>query len=241
MPYLRSVELVFNLPKVSVLPSPPSSLFAALSSEPDNMAETEYIFMEIARGIKLDDVWLDLREEEISLVLRQLVQLESMSFFPGWRQPSPLAFLKAVQKEVAYLGQFGQPLLLFRRVRREGYRHQERDPALGHSRIRHRSTGKLSACSTRLNPAPVRFSLLVYLNVSRFTVKLLKSMTQPWPLLPENFDEVKRNQAKPSGGTPPSSPYPLPLRQEHGGAQRAPSRSNPVGVLRRRLFHHASW
>ncbi|KAG5725018.1 hypothetical protein E4T56_gene12510 [Termitomyces sp. T112] len=214
MPYLRSVELVFNLPKVSVLPSPPSSLFAALSSEPDNMAETEYIFMEIARGIKLDDVWLDLREEEISLVLRQLVQLESMSFFPGWRQP-------VYAQDLSGWG--------------------TGDPALGHSRIRHRSTGKLSACSTRLNPAPVRFSLLVYLNVSRFTVKLLKSMTQPWPLLPENFDEVKRNQAKPSGGTPPSSPYPLPLRQEHGGAQRAPSRSNPVGVLRRRLFHHASW
>ncbi|KNZ81502.1 hypothetical protein J132_00468 [Termitomyces sp. J132] len=107
------------------------------------MAETEYIFMEIARGIKLDDVWLDLREEEISLVLRQLVQLESMvaggqgilledeRFCVGADTSFFLlhAFLKAVQKEVAYLGQFGQPLLLFRRVRREGYRHQERSPS----------------------------------------------------------------------------------------------------------------
>jgi hypothetical protein len=38
----------------------------------DNMAETEYIFMEFVKGIKLSDIWLDLGEQEIISVLRQL-------------------------------------------------------------------------------------------------------------------------------------------------------------------------
>ena len=43
----------------------------------DNAAEIEYIFMEFLQGIKLCDVWLDLGEQEIISVLRQLTQLES--------------------------------------------------------------------------------------------------------------------------------------------------------------------
>jgi aminoglycoside phosphotransferase (APT) family kinase protein len=47
------------------------------SPTPDNMAETEYIFMEFVKGIKLSNIWLDLGEQEIISVLRQLTQLES--------------------------------------------------------------------------------------------------------------------------------------------------------------------
>ncbi|KAF5375832.1 hypothetical protein D9615_008232 [Tricholomella constricta] len=47
------------------------------SPSSDNAAKTEYIFMEYMRGTKLSDVWLELDEEEIVLVLRQLAQLES--------------------------------------------------------------------------------------------------------------------------------------------------------------------
>ncbi|EPQ52401.1 hypothetical protein GLOTRDRAFT_47759 [Gloeophyllum trabeum ATCC 11539] len=47
------------------------------SSAPDNAAETEYIFMEYVHGTKLSDVWLDLDEEEIVSVMRELAQLES--------------------------------------------------------------------------------------------------------------------------------------------------------------------
>jgi hypothetical protein len=42
--------------------------------------------MEYVRGTKLSDVWLDLGEREIALILRELAQLESkmMSFvFPA--------------------------------------------------------------------------------------------------------------------------------------------------------------
>ena len=43
----------------------------------DNAANTEYIFMEYARGTKLSDVWLGLGETDIASILRQLAQLES--------------------------------------------------------------------------------------------------------------------------------------------------------------------
>ncbi|KAF5354038.1 hypothetical protein D9756_006957 [Leucocoprinus leucothites] len=69
------------------------------------------------------------------------------------------ALVRGAEKELAYLQQFGRPLLPFQRVRREAYRYQEqspldhtenlhrylhiasslipRDPGLGHFRIRH--------------------------------------------------------------------------------------------------------
>ena len=43
----------------------------------DNVAETEYIFIESADGTKLSDIWFDLEEQEIESVVRQLVQLEA--------------------------------------------------------------------------------------------------------------------------------------------------------------------
>jgi aminoglycoside phosphotransferase (APT) family kinase protein len=64
MRFLRS----FGLPVPEVYGYSPSS---------DNAAKTEYIFMEFVRGTELCDVWLELEEADIALVLRQLVQLES--------------------------------------------------------------------------------------------------------------------------------------------------------------------
>lgn len=57
----------------SGLPVPEVYDYSPLS---DNAAKTEYIFMEFIRGTKLSDVWLDLEEPDIVLVLHQLVQLE---------------------------------------------------------------------------------------------------------------------------------------------------------------------
>lgn len=47
------------------------------SPAPDNASETEYIFMEYVRGTKLSDVWLNLDEQEIISVMRELAQVES--------------------------------------------------------------------------------------------------------------------------------------------------------------------
>jgi aminoglycoside phosphotransferase len=64
MRFLRS----FGLPVPEVYDYSPSS---------DNPAKTEYIFMEFMRGTKLSDVWMELKEQDIVSVLRQLAQLES--------------------------------------------------------------------------------------------------------------------------------------------------------------------
>ncbi|KAG9019040.1 hypothetical protein FRB90_006996 [Tulasnella sp. 427] len=177
----------------------------------DNMAETEYIFMQYVDGTNLSDIWFDLGEQDIISVVRQLVDLEakmmSVSFpaggslyytqdlekmagkpgillkderfcvgpdlrYPLWygrrsqldinRGPyesAESALVRAANKELAYLRQFGQPLLPFNRHRREAYKYQEqspldhienlhryllvasslipKDPSLSHFRIRH--------------------------------------------------------------------------------------------------------
>ena len=55
------------------------------SPAPDNVAETEYIFMEFVRGTKLSDKWLDLGKREIISVLHQLAQLveDDVNCFPA--------------------------------------------------------------------------------------------------------------------------------------------------------------
>jgi Phosphotransferase enzyme family len=161
----------------------------------DNVAKTEYIFMEFIRGTKLSDVWMGLETPDIVSVLRQLAQLEScmMSIpFPAggslyytndlkkkvagrtsasssvqmsgcicgteggrslmWtgdhvRHCLPFLLLKflelietidenseavlvaAARKELAYLEQFGRPLLPFQRERREAYSYKEQSPS----------------------------------------------------------------------------------------------------------------
>ena len=57
---------------------------------PDNAAETEYISMELVRGTKLSDIWLDLGEQEIISVLPQTYSTrveDDVHCFPGWRKP----------------------------------------------------------------------------------------------------------------------------------------------------------
>lgn len=44
----------------------------------DNAVKTEYIFMELVRGTKLTDVWMQLKEADLASVLRQLVELETL-------------------------------------------------------------------------------------------------------------------------------------------------------------------
>ncbi len=47
------------------------------SPESENVAKTEYIFMEFMRGMKLSDVWPELGESDIVSILCQHAQLES--------------------------------------------------------------------------------------------------------------------------------------------------------------------
>jgi hypothetical protein len=51
----------------------------------DNVAETEYIFMEFVKGIKLSDVWLDLTGNHFSLASTYSTRVEdNVNFLPSW-------------------------------------------------------------------------------------------------------------------------------------------------------------
>jgi hypothetical protein len=51
------------------------------SKTPHNPAGTEYIFMELNRGINLGDIWFELGETARISVVSRLVELESRLFF----------------------------------------------------------------------------------------------------------------------------------------------------------------
>ena len=318
------------------------------SPTPDNAAETEYIFMEFVRGTKLSDIWLDLGEQEIISVLRQLVQLESkmmsISFpaggslyyaqdlekaaggpgiplederfcvgpdvrLPLWygrrsqlevdRGPCrPLsaffitllnqlitideraeaALVRAAHKELAYLEQFGQPLLPFQRVRREGYRYQEqspsghienlgrylliasslvpRDPTLGHFRIRHPDLQQNNIVVSRSpdsnwqvvglfdwQHASILPSFLlagVPERLQNYDDPISQSMTRP--LLPENLDdldETEQSRAKELYRCRLVHYHYVKNTEEYNKLHYA-ALTDPLGMLRCRLFNHAS-
>ena len=85
MAFLRS----FGLPIPKVYGYSPAS---------DNVAETEYIFMEFVEGTKLSDTWLDLEEREIISVLRQLAHLELKMMSIAFPAGGSLYYAKDLEK-----------------------------------------------------------------------------------------------------------------------------------------------
>ncbi|KAJ7731138.1 protein kinase subdomain-containing protein PKL/CAK/Fmp29 [Mycena maculata] len=128
------------------------------SPSSDNAAKTEYIFMEFIRGTKLSDVWMELEDRfgpalyyanDLEKVAgRTGIPLNDERFCVGpdarlhmWygrrsqldvdRGPyenAEAALVAAARKELAYLEQFGRPLLPFQRERREAYEYKEQSP-----------------------------------------------------------------------------------------------------------------
>ena len=68
------------------------------SPSSDNAAKTEYIFMEFMRGTKLSDVWMELQEQDIVSVLRQLVQFESQMMSIPFPAGGSLYYTKDLEK-----------------------------------------------------------------------------------------------------------------------------------------------
>ena len=68
------------------------------SPAPNNAAETEYIFLEFLRGIKLRDIWFELGEEEIISITRQLAQLESKMMSIAFPAGGSLYYAKDIEK-----------------------------------------------------------------------------------------------------------------------------------------------
>jgi hypothetical protein len=187
------------------------------------------------------------------------------------------ALLRPAEKELAYLKQFGQPLLPFQRMRREGYQYQEqspsdhienlnryllasslvpRDPALGRFCIRHPDLQQNNIVVSRLPDSNWQVvSLLDWQHASILPPFLLagvperlqnyddpipQSMTPP--SLPENLDDLDETEQ--------SRAMELYLRRfvhyhyvkntEECNELHYAALTEPVGMLRRRLFHHAS-
>ncbi|KAI2484031.1 Aminoglycoside phosphotransferase [Pyrenophora tritici-repentis] len=69
--------------RINNIPVPEVYGYSTISQ---NLAGTEYIFMELVRGVNLGDIWVDLSKKARKTVVTKLVQLESQLFtlqFPG--------------------------------------------------------------------------------------------------------------------------------------------------------------
>ncbi|THU92318.1 hypothetical protein K435DRAFT_800562 [Dendrothele bispora CBS 962.96] len=257
MDYLRS----FGLPIPNVYGYSPTS---------DNVAETEYIFMEFVNGTNLSEVWFDLEEQEIVSVVGQLVELEAkmmsvcfpaggilyyaqdlermtgktgiplkdkrfcvgpdvrLSLWHGRRSHLNVdrgpyksvesALVGAANKELAYLHEFGQPLLPFQRIRRESYQYREqspsdhidslkrylqiapslvpKEPSLNQFRIRHPDLQETNIVVSRLsNPGLQVISVLDWQHTSILPTFLLAGMPQRM----QNYtDSVSQSMTQPS-------------------------------------------
>ncbi len=188
------------------------------------------------------------------------------------------ALVSGARKELAYLEQFGQPLLPFQRVRREAYQYQEqspfdhiknlnrylliapslvpRDPALCHFRIRHPDLQQNNIIVSRSPDSKWRVvALLDWQHASilppllsagiperlqNYNDSISQSMTRP--SLPQNFEQLdKREQsrAKELYYDRLTHYHYVKHTEEHNDLHYA-ALTDPVGMLRRRLFYHAS-
>lgn len=68
------------------------------SPAPDNVAETEYIFMEFVKGTSLSDIWFDLGEEDIISISRQLAELESKMMSVAFPAGGSLYYTRDLEK-----------------------------------------------------------------------------------------------------------------------------------------------
>ena len=192
-------------------------------------------------------------------------------------QSSEAALLKAPHKELAYLKEFGQPLLPFQSMRRGGYRYEEqspsdhfenlgrylliasslvpRDPALSRFCIRHPDLQQSNIIVSRspdsnwqvVSLIDWQHASILPLFLHAFIPERLQNYDDPISLsmtpfsLPENLDdldEAEQNQAK--------EIYHRRLVHYHYVKNTGECNelhyealTDPVGMLRRRLFHYA--
>ncbi|KAJ7221939.1 kinase-like domain-containing protein [Mycena rebaudengoi] len=160
------------------------------------------------------------------------------------------AALIAARKELAYLEQFGQPLLPFRRERRDGYQYQEqsplahienlkryliasslvpRDPALGHFCIRHPDLQQSNIVVRRSSDSGWQVvSLLDWQHASLLPLFLLAGVPQR---LQNHAEEVYRRRLV---------HYHYVTNTEEYNKPHYDALTDPMCVLRSRLFHHAN-
>ncbi|KAG1778199.1 protein kinase subdomain-containing protein PKL CAK Fmp29 [Suillus placidus] len=196
----------------------------------------------------------------------------------GPYESAEAALLRGAEKELAYLRQFGRPLLPFQRVRREAYKYQEqppsdhienldrylliasslipRNPALGHFHIRHPDVQPSNIIISRSPDSNLHVvGLIDWQHTSILPLFILanipqrlqnyddigsQSMTQP--SLPEKLDDMDETQQ--SGEMELYRRrlvhYHYVKNTEEYNELHYAALTDPMGVLRRRLFCHAS-
>ncbi|KAF8999017.1 protein kinase subdomain-containing protein PKL/CAK/Fmp29 [Hymenopellis radicata] len=188
------------------------------------------------------------------------------------------ALVSGAHKELAYLEQFGQPLLPFQRMRREAYQYQEQSPsdhiknvnrylhiafvtrpqgpALCHFRIRHPDLQQSNIIVSRSHDStwqvvglldwqyasilPPFLSAGIPERLQNYDDPISQSMTRP--SLPENFedlDETEQSRAKKLYYNRFIHYHYVKSTEECNDLHYA-ALTDPVGMLRRRLFYHAS-
>jgi hypothetical protein len=68
------------------------------SPSTDNVAETEYIFMEFVEGTTLKTIWFDLEEKDIISLTRQIAKLESVMMSIDFPAGGSLYYAKDLEK-----------------------------------------------------------------------------------------------------------------------------------------------
>lgn len=91
---VASEVAIMGLLRSHGLPVPQIYSYSATS---DNAAGTEYVFMELARGKNLGDIWVDLSEKAIITVVTKLVELESRLFDLEFLASGSLYYTKDLQ------------------------------------------------------------------------------------------------------------------------------------------------
>ncbi|KAJ7771107.1 hypothetical protein DFH07DRAFT_937962 [Mycena maculata] len=152
--------------------------------------------------------------------------------------------VRAAHKELAYLEQFGQPLLPFQRE--EGRLSVPGAVAVGPPREPEPlSLHRVVTRPLRQGPGPVISASAILTSggaISSFRPDRLATRLDPAPVSPcREFRRLRRNRVKASGGTLPSPPRPLPLHQEHGGVQQAPSHGLDGGRGRALIVAAENW
>ncbi len=185
------------------------------------------------------------------------------------------ALVSGAHKEVAYLEQFGQPLLPFQRTRREAYQYQEqspsdhienlnrfllissslipKDPAFCQFRIRHPDLQHSNIIVSRSNCQVVglldwQHASILPLFLSAGIPDRLQNYNDPTshymmpPSLPENFEdlnEIEQNRAR-ELYYDRLTHYHYVKHTEECNEVHYRAFTEPLPLLRRRLFHHAS-
>ncbi|KAH9942760.1 protein kinase subdomain-containing protein PKL CAK Fmp29 [Amylocystis lapponica] len=160
----------------------------------------------------------------------------------GSYQSVEAAFVRGADKELAYLKQFGRPLLPFQRVRREGYQYKEQPPS---DHIENLDRYLLIAPNIIVSRSPDSnlhvVGLIDWQHTSILPLFLLAGIPQQ---LQNNYDIVSQSMTQQSGEVELHRRrlvhYHYIQHTEEYNELHYAALADPIGLFRRRLFRHAS-